>query len=293
MLHIIPIESDDLNPARSHSPSSETLLDYGIAAGSVALTLLFAVLLHNTTGVRSLSLLFLLPVIAAAARFGLKPALLAAVLSVGVYNIFFLDPAYVLKPSAVQSLVMGIVLLIIAFYTSVITSTLRGRVALSDRSAQENASLASFAHQLTQVSSWTATAEAICSQVSAMLEVQAIVLREVKGALVTVASSPPGVSLQAVDQAALDWTWSNGKEAGSGTAMLSAADWQFQPLTTSLGTLAVLGLARDDGRSPVPPQRQVLLSTLLAQAALAHERLLLEERMKGKSAGKAPPPGDQ
>ncbi|MEO6579731.1 MAG: DUF4118 domain-containing protein, partial [Sphingomicrobium sp.] len=106
MLHIIPIESDDINPARSQSSSSETLLDYGIAAGSVALTLLLAVLLHNTTGVRSLSLLFLLPVIAAAARFGLKPALLAAVLSVGVYNFFFLDPAYVLKPSAVQSLVM-------------------------------------------------------------------------------------------------------------------------------------------------------------------------------------------
>ena len=65
--------------------------------------------------------------------------------------------------------------------------------------------------------------------------------------------------------------------------MLSAADWQFQPLKTSLGILAVLGLARDDGRSPVPPQSRVLLATLIAQTALAHERLLLEDRLRATS----------
>ncbi len=114
----------------------------------MALTLVLAVALNLTAGVRSLSLLFLLPVIAVAARLGLKPAMLAALLSVCVYNIFFLDPVYVLKPRALQSLVMGAVLLVVSFYTSAVTSTLRSRVALSDRSAQENASLASFALQL-------------------------------------------------------------------------------------------------------------------------------------------------
>jgi two-component system sensor histidine kinase KdpD len=62
--------------------------------------------------------------------------------------------------------------------------------------------------------------------------------------------------------------------------MLADANWQFQPLKTSLGTMAVLGLARDDGRDPVRADQAVLLSTLLAQAALAHERLLLEDRAR-------------
>jgi K+-sensing histidine kinase KdpD len=283
VVHLVPVEPSNIVLARSNNPVPAALLDYGIAAAFVVLTLAVAVVLNQAAGVRSLSLLFLLPVIAAAARLSLKPALLAALLSVGVYNIFFLDPAYVFKPQAVQSLVMAVVLLVVAFYTSAITSTLRGRVALSDRSAQENASLASFARQLTQVSDWKTTAEAICNQVSAMLVVQTVLLRDVDGSLVVVASSPPGACLQPLDQAALDWTWSSSEEAGSGTSVLSAADWQFQPLKTSLGTLAVLGLARDDGRSPVAPQRKVLLSTLIAQAALAHERLLLESRMNANS----------
>jgi two-component system sensor histidine kinase KdpD len=49
--------------------------------------------------------------------------------------------------------------------------------------------------------------------------------------------------------------------------------------------LAVLGLARDDGRDPVRPDRRSLMSTLVAQAALAHERLRLEDLMR-----LAPPP---
>ncbi len=283
VIHLIPAAPDNTVAARSVSLGRATFLHYGIAAGSVALTLLVAVLLNKTAGVSSLSLLFLLPVIAAAARIGLKPALLAAVLSVCAYNVFFLSPAYIFKPQALQSLVMGAVLLIIAFYTSAITSTLRTRVVLSDRSAQENASLASFALQLTRASDWTTTAEAVCHQVSAMLKVQSALFREVGGSLVAAASSPAGARLQSVDQAALDWTWSYGEEAGSGTSMLSAADWQFQPLKTSLGILVVLGLARDDGRSPVPPQSRVLLATLIAQAALAHERLLLEDRLRATS----------
>ena len=65
-----------------------------------------------------------------------------------------------------------------------------------------------------------------------------------------------------------------------GTATLNAADWQFHPLKTALGVLAVVGLSRDDGREPVTADRAVLLSTLLGQAALAHERLKLESEVR-------------
>ncbi len=65
--------------------------------------------------------------------------------------------------------------------------------------------------------------------------------------------------------------------------MLGAANWQFHPLKTSLGMLAVLGIARDDGQDPVNTVQKQLLHTLIAEAALAHERLRLEARMREAS----------
>lgn len=255
-------------------------LAYAYAAAFVAGTIAVAALLRLVTGPRSLDLLFLFPVIAVAAWLGLRPALLAVALSVVGYNYFLLAPAFSFDVRAPQNVVMSAVMVIAAAYTSIVTSRMRGRVRLSDRSALENASIAALAQKLTRDSDWESTALTVCEHVHSLLDVRTIVFREVGGSLKVAAAVPADPSLGPLDRAALDWVWANGEQAGAGTELLSAADWQFQPLRTSLGILAVLGLARDDGRDPVRPDRRVLLSTLVAQAALAHERLRLEDNMR-------------
>lgn len=252
---------------------------YAYAVAFVAGTLMAAGALQVFTGPRSLDLLFLFPVIAIAAWLGLRPALLAVALSVIGYNYFLLVPAFSFDVRAPQNLVMSAVLVVAATYTSIVTSRMRGRVRLSDRSAHENASIAALAQRLTRDSDWESTALTVCEHVHSLLKVRTVVFREVSGNLEMVAAIPSDPSLGPLDRAALDWVWVNGQEAGAGTEMISAADWQFQPLQTSLGILAILGLGRDDGRDPVRPDRRILLSTLVAQAALAHERLRLEDLM--------------
>lgn len=258
---------------------------YALAVALVAATLLTAEVLQLVVGTRPLDLLFLFPVIAVAARRGLRPALLAAALSVLSYNYFLLQPALSFNPAAPQNLVMTGVLVAVAAYTSIVTQRLRGRLRLSDRSARENASVAALAQKLTRDADWETTAQTICDHVHSLLKLQTIVYREVEGGLTVAGTVPPASALGPVDRAALEWAWREGVEAGAGTAVLPAADWQFQPLKTSLGMLAVLGLARDDGRDPVRPDQRVLLLTLMAQAALAHERLRLEDRMREEAAG--------
>lgn len=67
---------------------------------------------------------------------------------------------------------------------------------------------------------------------------------------------------------------------GGGPAAIAAAEWRIEPLCTSLGVLAVLAFVRDDGRDPIRADRGVLFKTLVSQAALAHERLILEDRLR-------------
>lgn len=257
-----------------------SLTPYFISAAAVLATLPAVLLLHALIGGQGLVLLYLLPVLAIASRLGFGPALLASLFSAATYNYFVLRPTFSFHLGAPQDLLVLGTFVVLSGYLSLLTGRLRRRALLSDRSAQENAGLAALALALTRASDWKGTAEALCRETAALLSVETMVLREVDGALMVAGAFPSAHELGPVDRAALDWAWANGEEAGSGTETLTAANWQFHPLRTSLGTLAVLALARPDGRNPVPTAKRVLLSTIVAQGALAHERLLLEDRMR-------------
>lgn len=253
---------------------------YAMAGLVVALTTVVAALLRQTTGLVSTSILYLFPVIAIAARSGLGPTLFAVVIAVLTHNALFLQPAFAFDALAVQSWVMGAVLLVGGTYTSLLTNSLRGRVKLADRSARQSASLATFAQRLTRLADWESTAEAVCEEIGTLLAVHTVMFREIDGRLVKVADHPSGSVLEPVDHVALEWVWEHGETPGTGASGFQAGNWQFHPLSTSLGVLAVIGLARPDGGSPISADQSVLLTTLLSQASLAHERLWLEDRMR-------------
>jgi two-component system sensor histidine kinase KdpD len=277
-LLLVPSASPAAAPERA-AGNSATLSSYAYAALSVGLTVVLALALNWLTGVRFLSILFLFPVIVAAARLGTKPALFAALLSAVAFNFFFLAVRG-LDPTAVQSLIMATVLVIVALYTGMTTAKLRGRVALSERSAQEHARIAAFALELTRVSDWAGTAQLICDEVSDIFDLRCVLVREIAGELEIAAAVPSDATLEPLDWAALRWAWSHAEAADGAAPELSAANWRFHPLKTALGTLGIIGLAREDGRDPVPSDRKVLLATLIAQAALSLERLRLEDLAK-------------
>lgn len=256
---------------------------YVIATAMSLFALAIVFSLRAITGTDYLSVLLIIPVIAAAASLGLRPGLLAAAISSLGFNYLFLEPLRVLDPSKAQTWLMFAALAAVATYTSKLAGTIDGRLALSDRSARESAALAAFAQELTRVADWTSTGKVVCREIRDMLQVRASLFREVNGQLCLVASDPEGANLDPLDKTAMEWAWQHKAPTGSGTTLLGDASWQFHPLSTSLGVLAVLGLAREDGRDPIPAERQVLLGTLVSQAALAHERLRLEDRDRNSS----------
>lgn len=261
----------------SGSTPAAPLRDYAIAALAVLVLIPLIILLRAYLGAQALALLFLLPVLGVAAQLGWRPSLVSTALAVLSYNFFVLAPVFQFQPRAPQNWLMLAVLLGLSAYVSLLTGRLRQRLALSDRSAQENAGLVAFGLELAKAGDWQSTAQVVCRAMAEILKVRAALYREIEDSIVLEGAFPAPPTLSPVDRAALDLAWADGEETGAGTERLSAADWQFQSLRTSLGILAVVGLAAEDGRDPVRPDRRVLRSMLITQAALAHERLRLED----------------
>lgn len=256
---------------------------YAVITLLLAATTGAAVVAQPWIGPGAVDLLYLVPVMVSASLYGLRPGLVASIAAALAFNFFFLTPTFTFTVADPQSVLTMLILTAVAAFTSNLAGRLRNRAKVGVRSAQESAALAAFAQVLARASDRETTARTVCEEVARLMGVRTVLLAEKDGVLSAISAHPEGASLDPIDLAAADWAWSRGELAGCGSSTLPSADWQFHPLKTGLGMLAVLGLAGDDSRDPVPADRAVLLSTLVGQAALAHERLHLEDEMRGMS----------
>lgn len=274
-LHIVPLADTPV----SEGPAPARRLDWGGMSRAVAvsaLTVGLGLLVQPFLGVGAIALLFLMPVLLASARHGLQAGLAATLASALGYNFFFLPPLHTLTIAEPANLATVLLLAAVAIVVSNLTNRLRQRATIGSRQARENAALAAFAQQLAGLASEDETADAITREIASLFGVRAILLVPGHGIVRRVAATPRDVRLDPIDEASAQWVATRGTPAGRETDTLAAGEWQFHPLKTSLGLLAVVGIADPDGGNPLPADRALLFTTVLGQAALAFERIRLE-----------------
>ncbi|HET9630460.1 MAG TPA: DUF4118 domain-containing protein, partial [Novosphingobium sp.] len=252
---------------------------YMVAAGLIALVTALGTLFSSFGSITNAALLYLMPVMVTATRFGLRPALVAALASSLAYNFFFIPPRYTFTIEDPQNIITVLVLLGVAVVSSQLAAGMRDQARLAQGSARQNASLAGFARVLTGTSRRDELAKLLCDEVARLLEVQTVLLTKEEGRLAIVASLPPMTDLGTIESAAAQWTFTNARPSGNGSDTLAASEWRFQPVMAGVRVYAVLGIARADARRAVRPDQLPLLLTLLDQAGLAFERIDLGERM--------------
>jgi len=279
-LHVVPLARERrANDWRHYLPAAPFTGDV-VALGAVAVTTLVLFFAQGWISRGPIDMLYLVPVIASASFFGFRSGLVAAIAAGTCYNFFFLPPIYTFVIYGPANVITALLLVSVAIITAQLAAQARAAAALAMRSARENAALARFATRLGAASDTSETARIVCDEIRSILAVQTMILHGSGEGVKITASGQTRPELSPVDRAAAEWAFEHGEAAGRGTNTLTASDWQFRPLKTSLGTLAVLGMRSPSGRDAVSTERAALAESLIDQAALAHERLKLETDMR-------------
>ncbi|HET6523969.1 sensor histidine kinase KdpD [Sphingopyxis sp.] len=279
-VHVLPGEPDARTVRRSGIGAAGRWgepADYIWALAMVAAMTALGRLLRAALDLGNIALLYLIPVMFAAATFGLRAGLFAGLASSLAYNFFFLPPTGTLTVNNPENVVSILVLLGVAVVTSQFAARVRAQADLAQSSARQNAALASFSRQLTVAPDQDALMHAICAEVGRLLDVRAALLLPSPDGPMLRAAVPPEDRLEQIERAAAQWAMDNDQPAGRGSSTLTASDWLFHPLRTTRGVLGVLGLTRDDAREPVRSDQVPLLMSLLDQASIALDRMELEE----------------
>jgi two-component system sensor histidine kinase KdpD len=279
-VHVLPMIATSRSSASEHQRGGwGQPAGYGVALVLTALVTIFGALIFGHGSITNIGLLYLLPVMVTATRFGLRTGLAAGIISSLAYNFFFIPPTHTFTIQDPQNIITVLVLLSVAVVSSQLAARVREQALLAQRSAAQNSALAGFARLLTGISRRDEWAQVLCAEIGRLLEVKAVVLMPEGSSLELRSSSPPGEELEMLDMAAACWAGEHNRPAGRGSDTLTASEWLFQPISAGERALAVFGLARADARAPIRSDQLPLLLSLLDQAGLALERIALEEEM--------------
>ncbi|GFE58025.1 sensor histidine kinase KdpD [Geobacter sp. AOG1] len=222
----------------------------------------------------NLVMIYLLAVVLAATRLGLRPAILTAFLSVMAFDFFFVPPRFTFAVADTQYLLTFIALFTVGVVISTLVSQARERAEAIRVREVQTASLYYLSRDLAAAVSIQSILEAIHKNIRDSLDAcVAILLAE--GERLEVKTASEHLQLDMKELAVADWAFRNHQPAGRGTETLGSADLLYLPLQTTAGVLGVLGVKLTDDAGYGFPEQRRLLQAFAAQATLAIERVQL------------------
>jgi two-component system sensor histidine kinase KdpD len=266
----------ELDVTRADSSVASRVQAYAGAIAMVAVSTLVGLWIAPRWGTAPVDMIYLPSVLAAAALWGLGPAIVAGIAAALAYNFFFTEPIHTFQMDRVTDVVTVLVLLIVALVTSKLASGIRSQARIAEAHAARNATIGGFAGKLLSLSSEAEIGEAACTELHRLFDCNAILVSGLPEPQV-IAAMPAGNRLTPSDIAAAALTLESGERSGRGTNRSQPAEWAFSPVRSSGGAIAAAGLARDDGHVPVDDEQLPLLENLLDQLALALERVRAED----------------
>jgi two-component system sensor histidine kinase KdpD len=258
--------------------------DYLTALALVATAGLVAKVLKVTLELPDPAIVFLTGVLFTAVLCGLWPSIAAAVVSLLVYDFFFVDPLYTFTVTKPQDIVSLFVFLIVAVITSRLMARIRDQAETSRRREARTAALYDFSRQLAAAVGIDDLLPTVAQHVARQFQASAVVSMPEGGRLAARAWAPAGTELSDADRAAATWVWEHNEAAGRGTDTLPGSGWFHLPLDTARGAVGVLSLRLVNTASTLPLEQRQLLEALARQAAIAIERtrvdVVLAEKAK-------------
>jgi len=257
---------------------------YAKSAGTTAAITVLCLLLNPYLERTNLVMLYLLGTVLAAARFGRGPSVLAAVLSVGLFDLLFVPPQYSFAVSDTQYVITFIVMLA----TGLIISNLaaRGRRQANVARARERraSELYALSRELARSRDIGELGTILRNHLLTGLDAEAVVLLpdaegrlQDPGRFCTRSGSEARYPVPGNDLGIAQWSYDHRQKAGHGTDTLASADAIFLPLNALQRCIGVLALRpKDAGQLDVPEQMH-LIESLVNQTAIAMERVQLAQ----------------
>ncbi|GIP21029.1 ATP-binding protein [Paenibacillus sp. J22TS3] len=254
------------------------------------ITVLFIVLM--TIGLRATRdffdqvnavLLYLVPVLYSAVRWGRGPAFFTAGIGILAFDFFFVPPVFSFTVSDLRYLISFIVFMSVAGLTAGLASKLRSQIVQARQREASTAALYALSRKITAVSDLEALLAEVVPHISEMLKAQAAVLLPSRVEPMSMEVYPMDAQAWAADEAHVSvaaWVYRHNAIAGRGTKSLREASELYVPLHTGRQVHGVLVISVGDIPLAEMPGLILTAEALSDLVAVAISRVKLASEAK-------------
>ncbi len=290
-IHVVGKEADFLSQTKENPYFSRSRLYLGLASeeqhpllilrgayrwaiAATGICTVIAWLMYAHFDPANLIMVYLLGVVAVAARYGRGPAVLSSFLSVVLFDFCFVPPRFTFAVADSQYLITFVVMLLVALVISDMTASTRQQARIAGHRERRIASLYSMSRELAATRGEENILHIAVKHVAEVFEAQAVVLLpDATGRIFYPESEGTAQSCHGSDLSVAQWVYDHGQPAGQGTDTLPGGDMVYLPLKASSGMIGVLALLPLNPARLALPEQQRLLETFVSQIALALERV--------------------
>jgi two-component system sensor histidine kinase KdpD len=223
-----------------------------------------------------LAMVYMLAVVFVATRMGRGPSVLAAVLSVAVFDFLFVPPHLTFAVADTRYVVSFAVMLVVGLLVSTLGARAREAAEFARQRERRTQALFALSRDLAGPLDEREIAATGARHVADLLHAATVVfLPSSAGDLVPAADPLPAFSRDSRELAVARWAFDHRKSAGADTDTLPGGAALYEPLAAGETALGVLGIELLPPVRPLSPDQRELVRALARQIAAPLERARL------------------
>ncbi|MDR3600931.1 MAG: sensor histidine kinase KdpD [Desulfosporosinus sp.] len=295
-IHVIPGSQQETEQGYQPQPTAQkvkeiakgprqqpfrAIIPYIVSVTMMILMTLIITPISSFLGAVNISMLFLLPVLLSAARWGRFAAVITAAMGVITFDFFFVPPIFTFTVADIRYLLSFAIFMLVGLITGTLSARLKKQINYSRQRVSRVSALYSLSRDIAAVDKLDAVLESIANNVASTLEGQVVLLLPNENAqLVLQKNSGSNNFLDESELAVATWVFEKGQKAGKGTETLGGAAALYLPLSTEQGAQGVLGICFNNTEAQFDPERVRLLEAFVGLAAMAINRIKLAEQAR-------------
>lgn len=246
-------------------------LNYVIGSVAVCLISIIAFFLRNYLNQINLLFLLLLPVVLSAVYLGKGPSILAAIVSILIFDYFFVPPYFTFAVSDVQYFISYIVFIVVIQVISNLAAGLRDKVELLKQSETKNTVLYGLSRDLVTAQTTEQALSILVRHTMQIFPCEMVIFLPLSGTLHARAKTP-GFEITSKKIGVAQWVLLNKQSAGQGTSTLPHVKTFYLPMMSGDKVMGVMGFQFKESEQILNPENQVILDTIARLGAMALER---------------------